>query len=587
MFNMKKIPWVGIAFMLMSLGWVSCVDNKYDLDKDIDWTISAGGEYLAIPVGSTDTAFLSKIIDVEEDGILAVNGNHEYHLTKQDDIAVEPTFVKKVEIEEIDSELDPVTIVGDGIENLDAKILSSEVRAKVETTGKFEKEVVGVDAALKELGALTAETPSVLTVSFHFNSEGGLTYDEVRSENLVLIFPDFLQFEENQQVIDNRLDLSDVILSSSPFDTKEISLKVKGYKFSEKAGGLQAQKPVDETFSILGEIKTEGFVKTTGVENAETGRLELALKTALTPMTVNQVIGVIQPDINVDDTEIELTNLPDFLKDEDTRLDLTNPVFMFKATNSLKTEVVIDVVMTPQRAGKELFQNTVLVKGLQLAPEAETLIALSRTGESGIEGAQNTKVDDINNLMEVIPDFINVALDLRVENDQYYETELGVDYEMPSSYDVDVPLSFESGLNIVYKDSITDLNKDLLDLDKVDFNVANLIFNAVNTIPLQMEMKPENVEIKDVYGNIIEDILVESDGNKIAESKDGKEEVESEFALKLTSDEPGVLSRIERICFKVTAVSGQATGVPLKDTQWLKLTKIKLNVPGGVKVDLN
>lgn len=587
MFNMKKIPWVGIAFMLMSLGWVSCVDNKYDLDKDIDWTISAGGEYLAIPVGSTDTAFLSKIIDVEEDGMLAVNGNHEYHLTKQDDIAVEPTSVEKVEIEEIDSDLDPVTIVGEGMENRGAHMFSTEVRAKVETTGKFEKEVIGVDAALKELGSLIAEVPSVLTVSFNFSSEGGLTYDEVRSENLVLIFPDFLQFEENQLVRDNRLDLSDVVLSSSPSETKEISLKVKGYKFSDKAGGSQAQKPVDGTFSILGEIKTEGFVRTTGVQNAETGRLDLALKTALNPMTVNQVIGVIQPEINVDDTDIELNGLPEFLKDEDTRLDLTNPVFMFKATNNLKTEVVIDVVMTPQRAGKDLSQNTVTVTGLQLAPEAETLIALSRTGESGIAGAQDKKVDDMNKLMEVIPDFISVALDPRVENDQYYEAELGVDYEMPSSYDVDVPLSFESGLNIVYKDSISDLNKDLSDLDKVDFNVANLIFNVVNTIPLQMEIKPENVEIKDVYGNMIQGILVESDGNKIAESKDGKEEVESEFTLKLTSDEPGVLSRIERICFKVTAVPGQATSVPLKDTQWLKMTKIKLNVPGGVKVDLN
>ena len=57
----------------MSLGWlwlllpwwgVSCVDSRYDLDKDIDMTINVGGEYLTFPVGSTDTTFLSKLISL-------------------------------------------------------------------------------------------------------------------------------------------------------------------------------------------------------------------------------------------------------------------------------------------------------------------------------------------------------------------------------------------------------------------------------------------------------------------------------------------------------------------------------------------
>ena len=119
------------------------------------------------------------------------------------------------------------------------------------------------------------------------------------------------------------------------------------------------------------------------------------------------------------------------------------------------------------------------------------------------------------------------------------------------------------------------------------FRVANFIFTAVNTVPLQLEAKPENVEIKDRDGKVIDNIKVENNGRHIAESKDGKEKVESEFTLKLTSKEPNVLSRIDCITFKVTAVPGQATNVPLKDEQWLKMTKIRLNVPGGIKVDLN
>ena len=46
------------GFLLSFSLWnVSCVDNKYDLDKDIDMTINVGGEHLTLPAGSTDTVF--------------------------------------------------------------------------------------------------------------------------------------------------------------------------------------------------------------------------------------------------------------------------------------------------------------------------------------------------------------------------------------------------------------------------------------------------------------------------------------------------------------------------------------------------
>lgn len=70
-------------------------------------------------------------------------------------------------------------------------------------------------------------------------------------------------------------------------------------------------------------------------------------------------------------------------------------------------------------------------------------------------------------MLETIPDDIEVDLKPVVCYEEYYTAELGKPYEMKSSYEVDVPLSFEQGLNIVYNDSVQDLNKDLNDLDKV------------------------------------------------------------------------------------------------------------------------
>lgn len=55
MLNTKRRPFIATALLLTSLGvTTSCIDNSYDLNKDIDMTVNVGGEHLAIPVGYTE-----------------------------------------------------------------------------------------------------------------------------------------------------------------------------------------------------------------------------------------------------------------------------------------------------------------------------------------------------------------------------------------------------------------------------------------------------------------------------------------------------------------------------------------------------
>ncbi len=67
MLNTKRRPFIAAALLLTSFGiTTSCIDNSYDLNRDIDMTISAGGEHLAIPVGYTEKITLDKIIELDE-----------------------------------------------------------------------------------------------------------------------------------------------------------------------------------------------------------------------------------------------------------------------------------------------------------------------------------------------------------------------------------------------------------------------------------------------------------------------------------------------------------------------------------------
>lgn len=570
------------GFLLSFPLWtVSCVDNKYDLDKDIDMTVNVGGEHLTIPAGSSDTAYLSKIIEVEEGDILQPDATTRvYHLTKKDDINVEPTTVKEVTISSANTDLTK-ELVGTG------SSASASITTDLEEENNLTAKASDIDEALIELGALGAETPASLTLTFEFLNTGNLTFGSVTAKNLEIQLPDFLMFEKGEVEEGNKLILNDEELKNA-----QKVLHVIGYEFGEKAG--EGEKPDENrTITIDGKVTMKGQVVTSGIGGS--GSLTMAMHVTLGEMTANSVTGVIQPNIEAENTKIELNDLPDFLKDEETRLDISNPVILLRANNPLATPVEIDAVLTPMKNNAQIEGKKVEIgSGNEKTPvvlaSGENVIALSRTGECTIEGVtSNVKVEDINNLLETIPDDIVVDLQPVVRNEDYYTAKLGWSYEMPSSYEVDVPLSFKQGLNIVYNDSIQDLNKDLSDLDKVGLKNVKVILSVDNAIPLKLQLKAENVQIKDVYGNELSAVkkTIEEDKQYVAESTDGEKPATSELVLNLTSDDTAFLSKIDRICFKITAVTGTTTGVPLKDTQWLKITSIKLSVPGGVNVDLN
>lgn len=540
-------------------------------------------------LGSTDTTFLSKIIEVEEGDILQPDATTRvYHLTKKDDINVEPTTVKEVTVGATTTDLESIEIVN----NTGVSFSETEVSADITTSGDFEATANDIDEALKELGSLRAKTPVDLNLTIDFNISGGnLTFNQVKANKLKLVFPDYIVFKEDEGIQDNELILDKEVLSVNGSSYTR-TLKVEGYKFSDAAGS--GMKPNAEgSLTIEGNISMEGDVVTSGISG--TGALALVPKAVLEEMNINSVTGVIQPNIEAETTKIELNDLPDFLKDEDTRLDITNPVILLKADNPLETDVEIDAVLTPKKNNVNIEGHEVKIgtgygqNKVALIP-GTNIIALSRTGECSIEGVtENIKVEDINNLLETIPDDIDVNLQPIVRNENYYNAELGKEYDLPASYEVDVPLSFEQGLNIVYNDSVQDLNKDLNDLDKVSLKNAKIMLSVDNAIPLKLQLKAENVQIKDVYGNELTAVkkTMEEDKQYVTESTDGEKPATTELVLSLTSDDTAFLSKIDRICFKITAVPGSATGVPLKDTQWLKVTSVKLSVPGGVNVDLN
>lgn len=230
---------------------VSCVDNKYDLDKDIDMTINVGGEHLTIPAGSSDTAYLSKIIEVEEGDILQPDAaTRVYHLTKRDDIDVDPTTVKEVTISSANTDLKQ-ELVGSGSKTTELDV-KNNLRA----------EASDIDEALIELGALGAKTPTSLTLAFEFLNTGNLTFGSVTAKNLEIQLPDFLMFEKGEVEEGNKL-----ILNNEELKNAQKVLHVIGYQFGGKAGEGEIPDK-NRTITINGLVTMQGQVVTSGINGS-------------------------------------------------------------------------------------------------------------------------------------------------------------------------------------------------------------------------------------------------------------------------------------------------------------------------------
>ena len=585
MLNTKRRPFIATALLLTSLGvTTSCIDNSYDLNKDIDMTVNVGGEHLAIPVGYTEQITLDKIIELDEgDDLQLVNG--EYHLLKSDKIDETNTSVKMVTVNESSNPINSINVLN----NVDYCQPGDVTVEDIKSEGSVNTEAHGIDEAVIEIGSLTANTPAKLTLSFEINKTNSISYSDVTIDKMTITFPDFIKFEEGQSGLNGQvLTISNETLSSS---TYTIDLYISKYVFGEKYG--DGNKVKEENGDRIIKIENQKITVKTDVtvhQAQGTGSLSITPTAILAAMTVSEVNGTIKPDMDVKPTEVELTNLPDFLQDEEVKLDITNPVFSFKANNPLNEEIEMDGIMTGYKNGK--VTKTVKIGSgnggvpIKLKPSGnkQQTISIVRNEKTVVEtGATKVIVPNLNDIIETIPDRISVELKPAVKTDDYYTVNLGQDYVLNSEYNIDIPLSFGSGLKIVYEETIDDFD---LDLEDVDIKKAIISITADNTIPLKMEIKNENVSALDVNGNKITDINVTVEGT-ITESKDGKSIATSQLNINLVSTKEGAISKLDGLFFKVTAVPGQATDVQLLSSQWMQLKDMKLKIPNGIKVDLN
>lgn len=591
----KKHLKLGACALLASLFTLSsCVDNDYDLTKDIDLTIQVGGSEFAIPGGETEPIKLSKILDIEEDGVVKTDSEGNYYLLQEGsesttNISVNGFQVEAPYINPIKPEL---TFTIPPLIDLPPTDISASL-PKESTNFELKSENLPTD--ITSLSSIDMNMEAVI----HFSIPAAI----IRRLTLKTVKLNFPKFISSPKLTDGVLLLTEEEATAAngftvTIPVSGIDCKQEGVTFIK--GNEYSQLLMEGVISLEGEVSINTGDVQQGVE--ETVNINLTVDIALQDeqskqpiISIMSVTGVVQPNINIDIAPVTLSGLPDFLDDEKVTLSVQNPMVFFMAKNNTPVAANVNGTITSfiNKDNEEIpigDPSKPVTFSLKLNKEEDQTFCLSPLAPAGMEGITHVAVPDLPMLINQIPDIFK--FDVRTEATTDPTTiSLGQTYSITTDYNVNVPFVFGKNITtIVYKDTVDGWYNDLKDYE---IKQVNATATAFNKIPLGLKLTAKALTV-DAQGKAEElrgvAITVIVDKEKDGTIKAGKNNnaVESTLVIEIRETTSGAVKRLDGLAFEIVAASAtDAEGQQLNENQALQLKNVRLKVPGGAIIDLN
>lgn len=575
-----KINTLRGLFALSLLGITACVDNAYDLSKDVDMTITVGGENLSIPGSNTDLITLEKIFDLAPESDVKADANGNYALTMSGEGSESSVNVENVTIEGSEIETAPSTT------ELNFQYVPNQnAEADVDDYTSFNVNKTDVTEDVVSLDYANVTSMSSLDLTFD-----GSARQLHLSKDFTVTFPEYMTIrcdgDTRFQAEGNTITFTkDVHISRGSRLSIPVSVTAIDFKQMPDGEGLVERGHL----VIRGDIPVKGQAYLLAEDFLTHQDVQLKLNTEINigNIELTEVTAVVDPQIDITIDPVMVNELPDFLQDNEVEIDMTDPKIFLYVTNESPVAVNFSADMIPYKDGQA--QHTVILGDKPNGTEPITIpanktdyvICLHRLEDAaGIEADQIITVPDLNNLVAKIPD------EIRTENIEATAVqtpitlELGRDYNVKTDYNVVAPLQFNDQTRIVYNDQMDDWNSDMEDIDA---RHAEISLTATNTIPLGMTMTADAI---DPDGNVLNDITATVEGGISAGTPDAP--TTSALTIRLESKADGALKNMDGIAYRVEAsVPTEVQGITLNESQSLKLDNVIITVKGGVTVDLN
>lgn len=583
----------------------SCVNEDYDLNKDIDLTVNVL-KNVSVPVGNLEKVTLSDILDVTEDvsifdidkdGNLAILITGDENKLTQEVTVPFLTFENSYRGEITEEYLGDFyftydTSYGDLV-NLD-NIRIPRAFPDIPLLIEFEKE--DIPDQIKDIRY--AEVDATATVSLSVRINRDLPFTAYIAQGTELVFPEWVILGDvsgNMRKDGHTVTLMEDI--AIPVTTPEAEadsvflaipvIAVDGEKLPEGQGITSDRRFVMKDYMT---IKGMSYFTFDGDVNVAGGIISPVVTTLVrfSDLGINSVEVKLGDDVEKDLvtglSPIVLEDLPDILHNSDIVLDVNDIRIDVDFINSSPFAGNISAAVETSADGKVL--NNVNIgpvhfdAGSSSAP-AEMRWAFSEGKLNAPDGYVLYTIDEMTDIIRNIPDIVefkDVEVDL---DDEFVLVRPGETYVLEQHYSIYAPLAFGPDFHLPYKYEITDLD---LEFPAASLKAAVLDMDVESTIPMNFNA---SAYATDDNGEVIDGLKLTLKDNSVLQAGSLDSPTISHLTFVLSNESGEIMVDNVVVHFAASAPANGFTGIPLNENQGLHFKNIVLNLPEGVSTDLN
>lgn len=583
----------------------SCINQDYDLSKDINTSIHFDGD-MSAPLGSTELISVSDIFDIEEGTALKTDpaGNYYFSVSGSGQsssfdipsFTIDRPLIENGGFEATYERSDIIASIIPGAAGSD--ISAYPIPTGVVYTKSFKSVTtpVNVDQPVSALieDVKSVDASAVLTVSFSANA------GKTSVSGLSLSFPKYLKFGDISGEY-RAFDRNANVLSFDNIDfvsaTKTVSMQVTGIDFSKIPTG-QGFLPQSHKIYIDDVVRLSAFTVSSDISSfgkyvgdiPQSVSLDISL--SIPVLNISNITVKADPSINVPNQRVSVGDLPDFLKNEDIVLDLYNPSLSLIADNSSSVAMTFNADV---RAVSEGGATESVHIGDDGSADASKLINIvpsnsryyiSATGEDVPDGFAGITLPSLPRLFRKPLSYIEIA-DIAVSPaEEYFTVKIGTSgNRVTYSYEAMAPLSFGKDLMIEYNYDIDGWNSDLSLSDEntqISMQEAFIDFNMENSTPLRLGVTAEAI---DTTGTVMTDVDVEMDADISSGSVDRPSSNPVHAVIKCGEH---AMKRLDGIRLRIRATGPDSgfEGQPLNENQGIRFKDMSLRLVASADIQL-